>query len=201
MTVFDEDHVRARVERACDGDTEAFGDVVLALSPWLRQRLRRYVNGPDKLDDVVQDTFVRAYERLDRYDRSRPFAPWIARIGVNLALDRRRHDQVLDVVDDAEPWLEAVPVAADAARAVAEADLLDHVETAIDDLPPDWATVLRLRAVEEMSTQEIADALGIPFGTVLSRLSRARARLVSRLTERFGSGPWVPETAKEEDPS
>jgi len=65
--------------------------------------------------------------------------------------------------------------------------VLDHVEAAMDELPEAWALVLRLKAVEEMSTQEIADALGIPPGTVMSRVSRARDRITSILAARYGS--------------
>lgn len=181
----DDSELRPWLEKARTGDTEAYGTVVVRLSAWLRARLRRTVRHDDDLDDVVQDAFVRAWENLDRFDPARPFGPWIARIGVNLALDRIRRRGVRDEVDD--EMLETVPVLDDALDGVDHRELLDHVEAAMDELPEAWALVLRLKAVEEMSTQEIADALGIPPGTVMSRVSRARDRITSILAARYGS--------------
>lgn len=190
----DERDIAPWLERARAGDPDAYGEVVVRLSAWLRARLRRTVRDEDALDDVVQDTFVRAWERLDRHDPTRPFAPWLARIGVNLALDRIRRQGVRHEVDDAV--LETVAVPADALDRVDARQALDHVDAALDELPADWALVLRLKAVEEMSTKEIATAMGIPEGTVLSRISRARARLVkilaSRLAASSSSGEELP---------
>lgn len=193
MAATDDTDLHDLVLRARGGDPDAYGAVVLRLSSWLRMRLRRYVAGDDDaLDDLVQDTFVRAWERLEDFDPERSFEPWIARIGVNLALDRRRSASRRDEVDDAEPWLDAIAVPADAPRAVDDAEMLAEVERALADLPAGWVLVLRLRAVEEMSTTEIASALDLPLGTVLSRLSRARARIAIRLAERYGD-PRAPE--------
>lgn len=178
----DESELRPWIERARGGDAEAYGEVVVRTSSWLRARLRRTVRDADELDDVVQDAFVRAWENLDRFDPARPFGPWIARIGINRALDRIRRRGTRDEVDD--EILETVPVDDDALAAADRRQLLDHVDAAMDELPDAWALALRLKAVEEMSTQEIADALGIPPGTVMSRVSRARARLAAILAAR-----------------
>ena len=175
----DEVELTPWLERAREGDAGAYGEIVVRLSSWLRARLRRTVRDEDELDDVVQDAFVRAWERLDQYDPSRPFPPWLGRIGVNLALDRIRRRAVRDEVDDTV--LESIPIDPVALDAVDHGQILDLVDDALEDLPEGWALVLRLKAVEEMSTKEIAEALDIPLGTVLSRLSRARARLAAVL--------------------
>lgn len=183
----DESILAPWLARAREGDAEAYGEVVASLSVWLRARLRRTVRDHDELDDVVQDAFVRAWERLGQHDPDRPFAPWLARIGVNLALDRIRRRTARDEVDDAV--LETVAVPAEALDRIDAREALDHVDAAMDELPEGWALVIRLKAVEEMSTKEIAAAVGVPEGTVLSRLHRARARLAAILAARHGDTP------------
>lgn len=180
----DETELRAWIEGARQGDSQAFGEIVLHVSAPLRARLRPMGFGSDELDDVVQDTFVRAWERLDDFDPTRPFEPWIKRIGVNLALDRIRRRKVRHEVDDAV--LETVAVDDHGLESMDHRQLLDAIEAAMEELPADWALILRLKAVDEMTTPEIATRLDIPPGTVMSRLSRARNRLRSILAATHG---------------
>jgi RNA polymerase sigma-70 factor (ECF subfamily) len=114
-------------------------------------------------NDVAQEAFVRAATR-GRFDASRPFGPWVTRIAVNLAIDELRRERRLS------------PEALEAAgEAPPEAD--DSVVRAVARLEPDRRTIVVLHYWLDFQTPEIAELLGLPQGTVASRLSRALDQL------------------------
>jgi len=146
--------------------------------------LRRMTRSIEEAEDLTQEAFLRAFRALDRFDLERPFRPWLWTIGIRLALHslkRKDRDNVSLDVDRPEggggssegSWL------ADS-RSVEglESRLLQRdLSEALSELDPDHRAVLILRAVEERSYEEIGEILGIPRGTVMSRLFRARMRL------------------------
>lgn len=168
------------------GETEAFGSLVDRYAPRLHALLRRFFREPSDVDDMLQEALLRAFRNLDRYDPTRPFYPWLRKIAVNLSLNelekRRRRPQV----DDPDVWLERMDASSDTSASVREHELREAVALALDDLPPTWAAVFRLRTFEEMTYAEIAEALDVPLGTVMSGLARARARIAATLAARFG---------------
>ena len=181
-------------QRAREGDTEAFGRLVETHAADLRASLRRFARDPDELEDLVQDSFVRAWEALSSFDPTRPFAPWLVRIGVRLALDRRRAVRVRPeghAVDEAA--LTTVGVPPTGTDGVEAEELRAVVEEELATMPAGWADVLRLRALEELAYAEIAAILEIPEGTVMSRLHRARARIAVALASRYGPPPEASE--------
>ena len=125
-------------------------------------------------DDVAQDAFERAFGRLQTFDASRPFAPWLHRIVVNRALDALRQERRL------------VPVGDPPERAAARDDDADDREAlaAVAALSPERRAVVVLRHLLDYSPPEIAEMLDLPVGTVNSRLGRALAELRERLGER-----------------
>jgi RNA polymerase sigma-70 factor (ECF subfamily) len=146
---------------------------------------------PSDADDLAQETFVRAWQAIGRFRVGEPLYPWLARIAVNLAysLFRRRRRRPETPI---EPLIEAGHEWAgedDPARDAAEAESRERLEASFAELKPEHRAVLVLRVVEGMSYDEIAGALGVPVGTVMSRLSRARAELKSRLAARTGESP------------
>jgi RNA polymerase sigma-70 factor, ECF subfamily len=114
-------------------------------------------------NDLAQEAFVHAITRLDRFDSSRPFRPWVTRIAVNLAIDELRRERRL------------APEAAEAAAEQPEAD--DAVVRAVARLEPDRRLVVVLHYWLDFQTPEIARLLDLPQGTVASRLSRALDQL------------------------
>jgi RNA polymerase sigma-70 factor, ECF subfamily len=114
-------------------------------------------------DDVAQETFVRAISSLDRFDPSRPFAPWLTRIAVNAALDELRRERRLDPEQ---------PTTAEFA-----ADTSTAVVRAVARLAPERRLIVALHYWLDYPTPEIAGLLDLPLGTVASRLSRALAEL------------------------
>jgi RNA polymerase sigma-70 factor (ECF subfamily) len=146
----------------------------------------RVVRRPDLADDVAQEAFLKAWRSLDRFDLARPFGPWICRIAANLAINHTRSPRARE-----EPLPEAAGEApdprADPLTGVLDAEADRVFEGALDALPPEQRAVLTLRVVEELSYREIAEALGLPVGTVMSRLARAREKLAEALRPYLGS--------------
>jgi RNA polymerase sigma-70 factor (ECF subfamily) len=141
----------------------------------------RIVRRHDVADDVAQEAFLRAWQALSTFDLSRPFGPWICRIAANLAVNHVRSPESRE---------EGLPegYGEEPGRAKGPLDqVLDHeaervLHRALAQLPPEQRAVLTLRVVEDMSYKEIAEALALPPGTVMSRLARARDKLAEALS-------------------
>ncbi len=138
--------------------------------------------------DVAQEAFMRAHQALSTFDLARPFGPWICRIAANLAINHVRSPEARE-----EPLPEGHAEAPSPARGaldlVLEREAQAVLERALLGLPAEQRAVFALRTFEELSYREIADALGISMGTVMSRLSRARERLREALAPYLGFTP------------
>jgi RNA polymerase sigma-70 factor, ECF subfamily len=126
-------------------------------------------------EDVAQEAFIAAVRALDRFDRRRPFAPWLHRIVVNRAIDAARSRALRREVDAA--------AAEDAAAEPAPAPLSDELTAALAELGPEHRAVIALRYLLDYTPGEIAALLDLPRGTVNSRLRRALDRLAALLGE------------------
>jgi len=179
------------VELACDHDLLAFEALMRRHNRRLFRVTRSVLRDGDSAQDAVQETYLRAFTRLDSYRPAGKFGAWITRVALNEALMMRRRlrgDTVsLDEAgDDAlaaeETAASDVPTAdqfVDAAHARA---LLEH---AIDALPENFRTVFMLRAVQGLDVRETAESLGINAATVRTRLFRAQRLLRSLLSRRL----------------
>jgi RNA polymerase sigma-70 factor (ECF subfamily) len=145
----------------------------------------RIVRAHDVADDVAQEAFVRAWRSLDRFDLARPFGPWVCRIAANLAVNHvrspRAREEGLPDGRAETPCGDAGPLGR-----ILDAEAKRLLDGAVARLSPDQRAVFVLRTVEEMSYEEIAVALGISQGTVMSRLFRARERLARALAPYLG---------------
>ena len=164
------------VELARRGDSEAFGDLVLRYERRLIRVILRFVHDQEAARDLAQEAFLRAFQRLDQFDPSRRFGPWLFRIGVNITLDhlRRRKRRgrwalFTDVGRDTSPD----PQVADPRRAI---DLGQEVRAVLEELPEKYRSVLVLRDLENFSTSEIAAILERKEATIRWRLAEARNR-------------------------
>jgi RNA polymerase sigma-70 factor (ECF subfamily) len=179
-----EDLAAVRAIRA--GQIDAFAGIVQRHAPTLRRLLRRFLRGSDDVDDALQESLLRAYRALDRYDPTLALSPWLRRIAVNVALDELRRQGRANPVANSGPILERLRSGSGADRAVELDEILDEVEAALDGMPIDLAAVFRLRVQEDLGYREIAESLDIPMGTVMSRLARARGRVAAHLAAQFG---------------
>src|SRR6185503_2970188 len=164
---------------------ERYQDRIFALA-------RHYTKSAVEVEDIVQDTFLKAYRRLETFQRQSSFSTWLYRIAVNTALDflKRMGRSPVQAVED--PELSASPVRAHAGSGVSIAGpdaRLRREEVAritaevLAELPEIFRTVLVLREFEDLSYQQMADVLGISIGTIESRLFRARARFKDKLLQ------------------
>ena len=168
------------VRRALGGEDRAWAALVDLHGASLHRACLWLLGEPDEAEDVVQEAFVRAWMRRTDFDPARPFHPWIHRIARNLALNRLRRRHLWGLLPLAGT---REPVARERAeRDVEDAELGRAVASCVAGLPARLRECFTLRHEEELGYAAIAEALGIPVGTVMSRLSRARARMRDCLT-------------------
>ena len=164
---------RELVRRAQGGDAEAFEGLFSLHWPRAYRAAWLVVHDAAAAEDIAQEAFIAALGALDRFDRRRPFGPWLSRIVVNRAIDHARSRR-----------LHAVPTEGIAATAPPAADgWSDEVVRALAQLPVDQRAVVVMRHALGYTPGEIAKALELPRGTVNSRLRRALDRLGELLDE------------------
>jgi RNA polymerase sigma-70 factor (ECF subfamily) len=177
------------VARARDGDHEAFRVLVERYQGRAFRLALRVLRDEEQARDVVQDAFLKVYGSLGRFEGRSSFYTWLYRVVMNLCLDARRRDRSDRHVEwDEERGLESAEGAGraidvDPAEALERAELGGAIQRAIDALPEDARRTLLLREIDGLSYAEIAKSLGIPKGTVMSRLHYARRRLRAELAE------------------
>jgi RNA polymerase sigma-70 factor (ECF subfamily) len=160
------------------GATAAFRQELVALIPRLRRFARGLTGSAADADDLVQAACERALARAQQWTPGTRLDSWVFRIVHTVWLDELRSRKVRAVDAAADPDMEI----GDDGRSRTEATLtLAAVRRFIGELPEEQRAVLLLVTVEGLAYKEAADALGIPVGTVMSRLSRARAALVERM--------------------
>ena len=182
---------RDLLRRFAHGDREAFEALFRQFEREVYRWILRIVREPDAAEDALVEAFWRAYRGRARFDPSRSFGAWMRRIATNCAIDQlnaigRRHWQQLDLVRRVPPSRVVagrVPSREPAVRdGPADPLLADNIRRAFAALPPKLRVVATLALIEELPQTEIADALGVPIGTVKSRLFRATRELRSELT-------------------
>jgi RNA polymerase sigma-70 factor, ECF subfamily len=177
--------LRAAAERARGGDAAGFRELVEATHATVFRLAAALVVDRDEAADVTQDTYIRAWDARAELRDGAAVTGWLCRIARNVAHDRRRSwwSRVRAPLADARADTAAAGGAApdDALRG---AERAAAVRRELAALPEKHRVVLVLREVEELSYEEIAVALGVPVGTVESRLHRARAGLARRLERR-----------------
>jgi RNA polymerase sigma-70 factor, ECF subfamily len=151
---------------------------------------RSVVRDDAEAEDVLQDTWVRAYEHLDQFAGRASFATWVTRIAFYEALARaRKSKRWTPVEDETGEIIPAVEREHQVETPEAEAmrgELRDILQAAVDALPDGYRTVFVLREIERLSTIDTADSLGVSEEAVKTRLHRARAMLRRGVEERMG---------------
>lgn len=174
------------VEEARRGDRDAFGELVTRYERRLVRVILRFVPDVEQARDLAQDTFLRAYRRLDQFDSSRRFGPWLFRIGVNLTLDylrKRKRRLKWSLFSDAPTSTPPDPETPDPRN---QMDLSQEVRAVMDQLPETYRSVLILRDLEGFTTSEIAAILNRKEATVRWRLAEARKQFKTLWMARLG---------------
>lgn len=155
-------------------------DAVIAEIPRLRRYARALTGDTSTADDLVQETLERAMQKWRLWRRDRDLRPWLFSIMHNLHIDQLRHARPIDYYADEDlPDLPHRPEQLDSLE-------IRDLDRALALLPLEQREVLLLVGLEELSYKEVAATLGIPLGSVMSRLSRARSRLKAILSGEAG---------------
>src|SRR5437868_8523011 len=181
------------VRDARRGDAQAFRSLVERYQRRVYQLALGMVKDPDEAMDITQETFVRVHRYLPSFKGDSSFFTWTYRIATNLCLDaaRRRGRSERVEMDESDAEIEAhmdPPSAALAGpqRAALNAELKAKIDDALASLSENHRAILLLREVEGLSYEELAQALGIRKGTVMSRLFHARLKMQRKLREYLG---------------
>jgi len=179
------------IRRARDRDEAAIRSIIRSNNRRLYRLARGILRNDSEAEDVVQETYVLAFTRLDSFRGESSFSTWLARIAINEALGRLRRQRVAGTSVQAE-LLEAqiiqFPVSAvsDPEKTMAQRQIQHVVEQAIDELPEPFRIVFITRVVEGMNVEETAEILGLKPETVKTRLHRARAMLRDHVEKKIG---------------
>lgn len=177
------------IAAAQNGDSAAFGMLVRLHQRAVYRLAYGLTRNASDADDLSQETFVRAYRAIARFRLGEPMQPWLSRIAINLAFSmfrrrKRRPEVALEPL--VESGWQVAGGGEDPADATSRRQSQQLVAAAYQELSNEHRAVLALRVVQDMSYEDIARTLGVPVGTVMSRLSRARAELRARLDARIG---------------
>ena len=178
------------VERAVSGDAEAFGEIVRRWERRIYALAYGILGREDEARDAAQETFVAAYRNLSNFRGEAKVSSWLHRIAVNQCVTRQRRARVrgeTSLEAEEEDGRAQFASAGDPPTRAAESrQRAEAVRRAVAALPQELREVVVLKEFEDLTFQEIADALGVPLSTVKSRLYTALKQLRMRL-EKFGA--------------
>ena len=180
------------VEQSRRGDTRAFDRLITLHRDRVYMIASHILRNHDDALDVTQETFLRAWKNLARFDGASPLGSWLSRIASNASIDLIRRRQ-----SHPQTEFESAPMAIDAAsrttpsqpakpgESLDRAQLRERFQQALGTLSADHRAVIVLKEIEDLSYQEIADAVGCTIGTVMSRLFYARKKLQNELRDLY----------------
>jgi RNA polymerase sigma-70 factor (ECF subfamily) len=181
---------RRRQNRSPEADIDAFAAEALALIDGLYGTALRLARDADRAQDLVQDTYLKAFRARGRFSPGTNLKAWLFTILHNTWRNRRRDQARARVEFDSEAVEESADSLSGTSRSAPDnpearllrASLDAELRAALEALPPAFREAVWLRDVEELSYQEIAEVLAVPIGTVMSRISRGRKQLHRLLT-------------------
>jgi RNA polymerase sigma-70 factor, ECF subfamily len=196
----------ALVERVRAGDISAYDTLVRKYERQLFRIAQHITQNREDAEDVMQDAFLKAYEKLDQFQGNSKFYTWLVRIAVNeslMRLRKRRTGKMVSIDEDLETEEGTVPRdladwAPNPEQNYTQTELGDILEKTIKGLPPGFKVVFELRDVQGLSTEDTAEALGLSVPAVKSRLLRARLQLRERLSRYFKKNAGSKELASTE---
>jgi RNA polymerase sigma-70 factor (ECF subfamily) len=185
----------ALIAAAKAGDARAFEELVSRYERKIFRLALNITRNTEDAEDAMQEAFLKSYAHLQEFQGDSRFYTWLVRIAVNEALMRLRKrrpnqvslDEPVETDDDLMPR-EVQDWGPSPEKQYAQIELRDILSEAAEKLHPAFGVVFFLRDLEELSTEETAEALGISISAVKSRLLRARLKLRERLNRHFGQG-------------
>ena len=186
--ISDEDVVR----RVVAGERELFELLLRRYNQRVYRAVRAILRNPDDVEDVMQQAYINAYRHLHQFEGRSGFATWMTKIAMREAFARNRkagaHLQVVPELHGENTMSEFLEPGPDPEQRAVATDLMQHVEAEVAALPEAYRSVLLLREVEGLSTEETAACLEVSADVVKTRLHRARVMLRDALYRRAGAG-------------
>lgn len=177
------------VVRVQNGDKRAFDLLVLKYQRRVMRLLSRLINNHSDIEDVAQETFIKAYRALPNFRGDSAFYTWLYRIAINTAnnwlTSQQRRPQTMDLVKNQENEtfnpIDSLTDVNTPDALLASQQIAQTVNQALQELPPDLRTAITLREIEGLSYAEIAQTMDCPVGTIRSRIFRARDFINTKL--------------------
>lgn len=179
------------VERAVAGDQKAFELLVIKYQRRIQRLIGRMVRDVDLVEDIAQETFIRAYRALAQFRGDAQFYTWLYRIAVNTAkkalMDLKRNPTVSensfksDDDDETSPIENELTSSETPDAVLASKEIAQIINAALDALPDELRLAITLREIEGLSYEEISEAMSCPIGTVRSRIFRAREAISQKV--------------------
>jgi RNA polymerase sigma-70 factor (ECF subfamily) len=193
------------VERARQGDMAAYEKLVKQYDRQVFRIANHIVQNREDAEDVVQDAFLKSYQKLNQFQGNSKFYTWLVRIAVNeslMRLRKRRTGKMVSIDEDVETDEGSMPRdladwSPDPEALYGQSEMADILRRTIQGLPPGFRVVFVLRDVDGLSTEETAETLGLSIPAVKSRLLRARLQLRERLSRYFKRRDLKPAQAQD----
>ena len=179
------------IERCLAGDQQAWETIVQQNRRRVFNVAYKFVGKHDEAEDLTQDIFLKLFKSLDTFDRRANFQTWLISVSRNLCIDHyRRVRKERETVDRDVDAADLAPASGDVGPYVLleRSDRRELLRQALDGLAPTLRSAVMLRDIHELSYQEIADRLGVPEGTVKSRINRGRLELARQIRKVQDSG-------------
>ncbi len=179
------------VKKAVGGNEKAYKKLVDKYERALYFHILKMIKDREQVEDLVQETFVKAFDNLNTYSTNYAFSTWLYRIATNHTIDylRKKKLKTLSIDEpmktkDGEMEMQLPDESAGTDRNIIRKQRQKIVQNAIDNLPEKYRKVIELRHMEEKSYKEIADVLDLPLGTVKAHIFRAREMLYKALKDK-----------------
>lgn len=179
------------VSQAMDGDQAAFRQLMEKYQKPLYFHVIKMVKDKEQIEDLIQESFVKAFDNLSSYNTNYAFSTWLYRITTNHTIDylRKKKLETMSISDpvktkDGEMSIQLEDEQAETDRRIIRKQRSKIIHQAIEDLPDKYRVVIKMRHLEELSYDEIATELDLPLGTVKAHIFRAREMLYKALKDR-----------------
>jgi RNA polymerase sigma-70 factor (ECF subfamily) len=174
-----EDRFAQLVGSCLRGESADLAELFELTEPVVRRLVGRLSGDRDAIDDLVQETYLRAWRGLSQFQKTSRFSTWLFRIAVNVTQTWRKSRRPILTL------LESDEKAGANSSDISDRALLEAYERALDRLPPDLKATFVLHESEGLSYRDVAETLQCPIGTVMSRLHRARARILEEIGDQL----------------